>query len=261
MRSDDAVSAAAGRGGPFAEWGEARCEHGDFAVGLDEAVMDTTAQQALDVAADASSLAIAWDDGTQTTATVSFTPSSDGACVLLDGMFYGQVAWNVAGELAITSEDGRLDATWPGLLFAAAGEAGGFSQVQFELDTTGALPAVTAENLVTVYGVNGVENLDDYDGFSLSIQLVLADMAGGVMGELRLVGFQFAPCAQEPSEPTDPMMGSSGGGTAGSSGGGTAGAGGGTAGGSTPPGSSGGGTAGCQGADTFDLLVGTITGG
>ena len=243
MRTNDAVSAApGGRGGPFAQWGKARCDGGGFAVAQDDDVNGATAADVLALVAAVPTVQLTWNDGALTDADLAFEPEDDGACVLLDASVDGGTALLMRGSLTLSSNDGRVDGSWPGTLQGSADAAGQVTAVMFELDSTGALPQVTADNLESAYGVTMIETAG-YDGFSFNLQLMVAASAGAsdapsVTGELALRGFVQAPCAQpEPTpdpvpDPNDP--------------------------GTTPPGTSSGGSAGCRGADFTDLLVGTI---
>lgn len=108
----------------LAHWGRAHCDVGTaYSVTLDDAVEvgsdggRGSAKQAIDWMNAAAPIAIRWEGGGTTTGTLSFTPEDDGACVTTAA--YSSEPFQdlkVRGELELRTEDGRLDARWPGWL-------------------------------------------------------------------------------------------------------------------------------------------------
>jgi hypothetical protein len=143
----------------------------------------------------------------------------------------------VRGRLALASEDGRVDGSWPGVLYGYLDAAREIEKAEFALDATGQLPPVTSSNLASVYGLPQAEGAG-FDGLSFSLVLSLSPTSAATMGELRLNGLTFAECAQQSPEPQAPEPQAP-----------------------APMGTTPGGTAGCAGAEATELLAGVITGG
>jgi hypothetical protein len=229
MRTDDSASAAAGGGAPFADFGRTGCKYNSFAVGFDDMVEGASAQDVLDLVAGAHDLAVDWSDGTSSTATLVFTPANDGACVLLDDMFFGDADFVVDGSLVLTSADGRVMATWQVSARAQLDDSGKVDQVQLLLDNNG------PQNTDLSQSIPGAD-LSGYDSSGFDFMLTIS--AQDAMGELSVTGYKFAPCASDQlptTPPPDAMSGS---------------------GGSEP---SAGSSPGCRGADRFDVLSGAFT--
>ena len=128
VQRGDSVGAAAGAN-PFAEIGRAGCSGyaSGFAVEIDDMVEGASGADMLALVKGAHDLAVTWSDGTSTTATLSFAPTQDGACVLLDNKIYGGASLNIDGQLALTTADGRVAARWR-VGHGRSGSAGGLSQ-------------------------------------------------------------------------------------------------------------------------------------
>jgi hypothetical protein len=161
--------------------------------------------------------------------------------VQLDDVFYGSPSLLVEGQLALQSADGKVDAHWPALLRSRLGEAA-VQQVDLRVE-------MKSPERMTDLGIPGAD-VDEFDSAFFSFMLaVSAAQPGGdassVMGELKVTGFKFAPCAADPAapppdQPAD-MPGS----------------------GEQAPDraaspSTGMGTAGCRGADMIDVLSGSF---
>lgn len=238
QQSNDSVGAAAGGGGAFADFGRTDCKYNSFAVGLDDMVEGAAAQDVLDRIGGARDLAIKWSDGSSTTAKLSFTPSSDGACVLLDDMQAGDVDFVVGGEVALTSEDGKVMASWKANARGHLDDAGKVEQVRLLLDND-----LMGPQNMDLSQVFPDADLSGYDSVSFSFMLDVS--AQDVMGELHVTGFKFADCASDPAPGPTPEQMAGGGSDTGS-------------GGSAEP-SMGSSSPGCRGADQFDVLSGAIT--
>jgi hypothetical protein len=229
MRTKDSVGAAAGGGAPFADFGRTGCKYNSFAVGFDDMVEGAAAQDVLDRIDAAQELAIDWDDGTRTNATLSFTPAGDGACVLLDDMSFGDVTFVVDGQLALASEDGKVTASWKASARSQLGDSGKLEQVQLLLDNNGPQSPDLSQDIPGA-------DVSAYDSFGLNFTLTIDEQSA--TGELNVTGFKFAPCASDPgAQPAPDEMSGSGG--------------------SEP--SQGASTPGCRGADQFPVLNGAIT--
>ena len=242
----DSVGAAVGGGEPFADFGRKGCSqyYGAFPVALDEMVEATRGQDVLALVQSAPELAVRWSDGSNTTATMAFTPTQDGACVLLDDYFYDGVTVVIDGELALKTADGKVDARWTASARAELPESGALQQVKLTVERKGDRGTEPEDN-----GIPGAD-VSSFDDSYFSFVLALADDGAGgdaasAMGELKVTGFKVAPCAggsgapDEPTPATPPEMPSDGM--------------------SIEPSEPGGGTAGCRGADMFDVLSGAFT--
>jgi len=243
VRRGDTVGGAAGDK-PFADFGRVGCgaHYGAFPVALGETVEGATGQDALDLVASASELSVTWNDGTSTTATLAFNATGSGACVLLDDYVYDGVTIMVDGQLELQSADGRVDALWDASVRAELPESGAIDQVKLSVERKGGSVPAGDDN-----GIPGAD-VSAYDDFYYTFMLAISrgaagGAATGAMGELKVIGFEFAPCAggdsQPPDRPAD-MPGEQGAAP-------------------SDPGSSGGGTAGCRGADMTDVLSGAFT--
>jgi hypothetical protein len=239
VQRGDSVGGAAGAN-PFAEIGRRGCSgyaYG-FAVALDDVVEGASGQDMLQLVKSAHDLAVSWSDGTSTTATLSFAPTQDGACVLVDDALGDGARMNVDGQLALVTADGRVAANWNASARAELGQEDGARSVQLE---------VFVKDLTDEPGLPGVD-VSEYDGANFNFMMSIdADEAGGdassVMGELKVIGFQFADCVTDPGAPTPETPADMPGA------------------GEVPPdrGASGGGTAGCRGSDPVDVLSGAFT--
>jgi hypothetical protein len=232
--NDAAIGGAAGDK-PFAEIGREGCGqyYGAFPVPLDQMVEATTGADVVELVTSARDLAVSWSDGTSSTATLAFTPSQSGACVLLDDHFYDGVTLLVDGQVALQSADGKVDALWAASARAELPESGALQQVKLTVERkSGGAPEGEA------HGIPGA-NVDAYDDSYFTFTLAIAN--DSAMGELKVTGFEFAPCAGGAPDEPKPSMPSDA-----------------PAGDSIPP-DQGGGTAGCRGADIIDVLSGAFT--
>jgi hypothetical protein len=244
VKRGDSVGAASG-GMPFADFGRVGCgtHYGAFPVSLDELVEGATGQDALDLVASASELSVRWSDSTSSTASLTFNPTQSGACVLLDDYFYDGVTLLIDGQLELVSADGRVDALWDASVRAELPESGAIDQVKLSVERKGGAVPEGDDNGIPGADVSSYD--DSYYSFMLAVS---AGAAGGdatdAMGELKVTGFKFAPCAggsePPPDQPAD-MPGEQDRAP------------------SSDPGSAGGSSPGCRGADMFDVLSGAFT--
>lgn len=184
---------------PLASFGRATCEPADYAVTLDEVVplaeddAGMSAREALEVLSELDTLALAWQSGEQTTATLSFTPGSEGACVFVSPVSPELFATlSVPGQLRFETADGKVDATWP----AELKRAGRSSSLSLTLDPAG-LPdgsTATAEEL-------GFPTHDRGTLIALNVALYLSLEleSGEASGALDLGGFHCGTGSPETS--------------------------------------------------------------
>jgi hypothetical protein len=177
----------------IAHWGRAHCTDGSYAAPLDEPIelhspeARASANDGVAWLNDFGPLTFEWADGGTTRATFSF--EATGACVLPETL-WPEPAQRlfVTGELELRTDDGQVDARWPGDLTVQAGDDGEVSDVWFSIDAA-ALPdgftASTAELGFPLEARGGHEDLSVHCNLSLTssgrsgtIELSAQDYAG-----------------------------------------------------------------------------------
>jgi len=175
----------------IADFGDASCDVEAASLPLDAPVTAVnqvlvTGQDLIDAFNAATSVTIDWASGESTEASLNFTPDRDGACAAISVDYDDRdQKLSVPGMLELRSDDGRVDARWPGGLrplgFADDGTVIGY-QLLASYPLTD-LPDPTPADLGFPLASDG-----DLDTFSVSYEVTIVQ--GVVSGSIALIGFQ-----------------------------------------------------------------------
>jgi len=230
----DAVVGGAGGQKPYADFGAGTCgDNADgFTVGLDDEIEGATVQDALDMFGADDEVELTWETGATTTSSMTFAPTTQGGCVLLDNEITGDLTLLAQGTLSMTSADGRLDSEWSGRIEAHIADDGSISRIAYLFDGKFIEPNTPDANAQLGFPNDEIAS---FDAVGAGVDITVT--SGGVDGAVSLTGYVYPDCAQAPDEPgsdEDPMVDPGEGGAEGS------------------------GTPGCRGADPIPLARGEI---
>lgn len=207
ITADAAIGAAGGP--PLAEWGAAYCQdQGGIAIGPEDEVDGLSASVLRGLFGAFPEVNLAWADGATSPASMAFAPEPQGACISLQPEIYGDEAISMTGDLTLQSEDGRVDARWPGTLRGTVDDDGALISAQFELSYQ--LPEPTVDNLASVYGFGDLDEseAEGYDALSVDVRVVAeGGAAPSLSGEVGVTGHTFADCAGPTNGTADPGAG------------------------------------------------------
>jgi hypothetical protein len=165
------------------------CEFGSFAVAANQQIEGVSAQDAID-RVNRLETTVVWGDGS--TSAVSMMLVADGSPVCATFDFFPKPAdalLTVAAALHVASQDGRLDATWPGTMTVAIAEQG--RSVQVELSRY--LPPLSPADFEREYGIHGIDG-SGYDTLGASLDLH-GDLATSLSATLTVSGDR--PCMRQ----------------------------------------------------------------
>jgi hypothetical protein len=205
------VSSSAVNPGPIARWpANADCEDGAFDARVDQRVDQFSAQDGVERFNQAS-LQLSAAGAPATRLHASFTPAG-GACALLEPSPYGGMepvpSIAVRGELALRSDDGRIDGKWALMLSAGAAADGSLGSVKVAFDLHGSIIAslVDATVFESTYGIHGFD-MTSYDQAGVVLTVTVGP-AAAVSGELVVNGVKRPQCQTQAVPPPDPGSGS-----------------------------------------------------
>ena len=194
----DSAGVATGGGAPLAIIGAASCIGSGFAVGLEDAVENVTAQDALDMLAEHPEIDITWETDATTTSSFAFAPATQSGCVLLDNELPGDLSIVIDGTLSMTSADGRLEGSWPGR-FEAHVEGQAISRIVFRVDDK------MMSNVALGGAYYGFPDIDltTYDAAGTALDITVTPSA--LEGTITLIAYTYnEDCARpDPDRPAD----------------------------------------------------------
>lgn len=176
----------------IAHWGRAHCTDGAYAVPLDERIElqsardRASANEGIAWLNDLGSIGIEWDDGSTTRAAFSFAPAEAGACVRAQALSPEPFQdLYIPGELELRTDDGQVDARWPGGLRIDAIGDGEVVGAFFSIDALALPDSFTASTVELGFPK---EERGAHESLSVQCSLALTNLDGN-SGQIELSAY------------------------------------------------------------------------
>jgi hypothetical protein len=192
QRFEDAAGGGFGANAPLARWGLGDCLYRGAAVPMSAKAGPFSGDDLLALLNRGANATVTFDGSAPSSATLTFMPASERACVVLEGngaTMGGVGTVYIQTALRIQSADGRIDGTWPLEVTALPDASGQIDQAQISFDND----RQAWGSGFAQYGIQGFDT-SGFDNVSAQLKMI-ASAQRALRGDLTITGYKNAPCS------------------------------------------------------------------